>query len=515
MPITLMRGRFQPFAKGHYEAIRSYYLNIKPKSQKKGILPDKLILLLVRDHDSVRMDTPLKTDTFFRGNEDLSDFFRHLDFFNPLSAYQALERIQHSIDCFTANDPLVKTDTDYQKFINNIGVVICPLKFPELVGALEKQDFVPWHMERYVNHITDRIEEDVVKIYINDLKDDIINALRKAYKESKQDLINQVFTTWARFTRDMLPPFKDEVYWVFPIFDSEDWDDYKKIRETSFAARTYFLSMGDEYVNESGIQFFAKKKVGLYGLFIEYVLFCLEKNSIIGNGVIHDEMEINELIDERFKKIEKILCCPDSIKSYHNAITAKVMKASNVLSLLTSDEISEYFRKKITWNEDYVKAIRKSVLDTPYLIVIALINQLAHDKFKSVVDKVTFLSLEDADLTSEKEKQLEFFPLKPSYADQLIIQLEEMLRGLKRKETPEEEALTRRIRLLSKQVQDESMDEKILKNTKFKELFDNLILHLKSMRVEDIAQTLEKISMSLQKDSPKKESYFKKLFKTK
>src|ERR1035441_3221020 len=131
MAITLMRSRFQPFTKGHYEAIRSYYLACKDRPN----LPKKLALCVIRDSDSVRMAHPEHKDTFITGNESLEEqalLFRHLDFFNPFSGYEVIELIQHSLHCFAKEDALSLSEGNrYKKFLDEIGIILCPLKFGE------------------------------------------------------------------------------------------------------------------------------------------------------------------------------------------------------------------------------------------------------------------------------------------------------------------------------------------------------------------------------------------------
>jgi len=302
MAITMMRSRFQPFTKGHYEAIRSYYLARKEKSN----LPEKLVLCIIRDFDTVRMARPQVGDRLVTGAEiddELALIFRHLDFFNPFSAYEVIEQVQHSLHCFATEDELTYQDPDYEKFVDGIMTVLCPLKFGELLEALRKEDFAPRHLERHVNNVRNRVMEVLQE---KNIESSLQKELNNAFEESKVELMNNVLNTWARFIRDLLPD-PSHLYWLMPIFDQEDLNDFNMLKSSQMNFSAYYIIM-DGYKYDCIPDLLVRGHVGLYGFFMQYILLLLVEEGVIATLKVVPAGGWSASINAQEEALRKLLC---------------------------------------------------------------------------------------------------------------------------------------------------------------------------------------------------------------
>ena len=382
MPITMMRSRFQPFTKGHYEAIRSYYLARKEKPN----LPEKLVLCIIRDFDVVRMARPRVGDKLITGNEteeELALLFRHLDFFNPFSAYEVIERIWDSLRCFAAEDELTYCDSQYEKFVDNIGVVLCPLKFGELLDALRREDFTPRHLERHVNNVRNRVLE-VLRGQEN-VDSSLQKELERAFEESKKELIDNVLNTWARFTRDLLPRELHQIYWLMPIFDQEDLADFNKLKELGFSA--YYLIM-DQYKYECIPDLLGQGWLGLYGLFIQYVLLRLVEEGIIRPSVVNPMGGWAESIQAQMNALSNLLC-PHSREQYIGKVNDKIAIVNGVLEIIQDGFVHNLLCKHETWSEKLVQELQEAGAG-PYFVLVVFVNILARAHFSNVAPQIHY-----------------------------------------------------------------------------------------------------------------------------
>jgi hypothetical protein len=388
MKITMMRSRFQPFTKGHYEAIRSYYLYRKKNSD----LPEKLVLCVIRDFDTVRMAQHRVGDKLVTGAEtedEVALIFRHLDFFNPFSAYEVIEQVQHSLHCFAAEDELTYQDPDYEKFVDDIMIVLCPLKFGELLEAVKKEDFAPRHLERHVNNIRNRVVE-VLHQKVGDLN--LRNELNDAFETSKTELMNNVLNTWARFIRDLLPA-SSYLYWLMPIFDQEDLNDFNTLKQMNFSA--YYIIMAT-YNYECIPDLLGRGRVGLYGFFMQYILLLLVNKKVIEWGA-NLPQGWGEIISKQMDQIGKVLCS-HCFTQYQDKVQNKLGFVSQTWDRLEPWQ-KELINSLDAWKEDYVSRIL-GISPEPYYALIALVNFLVRSQLNKVVKQILYpdpYSLENLD----------------------------------------------------------------------------------------------------------------------
>ena len=398
MAITMMRSRFQPFTKGHYEAIRSYYLYRKNNSDLN--LPEKLVLCIIRDFDTVRMARPMIGDKLVTGAEtedELALIFRHLDFFNPFSAYEVIEQVRHSLRCFAAEDELTYQYLDYKKFVDGIMIVLCPLKFGELLEALRREDFAPRHLERHVNNVRNRVMEALQQKAI---ESSLQEELNKAFDESKVELMNNVLNIWARFIRDLLPkePYS-QVYWLMPIFDQEDLNDFNTLKSSQMNFSAYYILMGEvdpekSYKYDCIRDLLGKGQVGLYGFFMQYILLLLAEEGVIDTSRVIPPGGWGESINEQEKKMSKWLCS-HSFDQYRTNVRRKIDFVSQTWGLLSPDDRERLINSLNAWSEDYVSKIRE-ISPEPYHTLIALVNFLVKSQgsrgslFEKVMNQILY-----------------------------------------------------------------------------------------------------------------------------
>jgi hypothetical protein len=485
MAITMMRSRFQPFTKGHYEAIRSYYLARKEKSN----LPEKLVLCIIRDFDTVRMARPQVGDRLVTGAEiddELALIFRHLDFFNPFSAYEVIEQVRHSLRCFAAEDELTYQDPGFEKFVDGIMVVLCPLKFGELLEALRKEDFAPRHLERHVNNVRNRVMEVLQE---KNIESSLQKELNNAFEESKVELMNNVLNTWARFIRDLLPD-PSHLYWLMPIFDQEDLNDFNTLKQMKFSA--YYIIM-DRYIYNCDL--LGIGQVGLYGFFIQYILLLL-----VERGVINLEVALaegwGEIISAQEKEILKLLCshCFDQYKS---KVEKKVTFAHEICQQLCPDD-----RKKLinpsTWSENYVSGLW-GISRQPYHTLIALVNFLIKSQRDKIVKQILY---PDNNSITNLDDQFKI-PLKTMSGD-IVRWLRAAINGWRGEPTLTSKTLTSnqrkaliRVKWLANTIEERNLERQIRLDEDCLDYCRKLAVAVRDLRVEDIHKFTTEIEKKL------------------
>jgi hypothetical protein len=389
MAVTMMRSRFQPFTKGHYEAIRSYYLYRKNKPDLN--LPEKLVLCIIRDFDTVRMAQHRTGDKLVTGAEtddELALIFRHLDFFNPFSAYEVIEQIQHSLHCFATEDELTYQDPDYEKFVDGIMIVLCPLKFGELLEAVRKEDFAPRHLERHVNNVRNRVMEVLQQ---KTVESSLQKELNEAFEESKEELMNNVLNTWARFIRDLLPkePYS-QVYWLMPIFDQEDLNDFNMLKSSQMNFSAYYIIM-DGYKYDCIPDLLGRGHVGLYGFFMQYILLLLVQERVIATLRVAPAGGWSASINAQEKVLRKLLCS-HCLDQYQRKVENKLGFVSQTWDRLVPEDREKLINSLNGWSEDYVSQVRK-ISSEPYHTLIALVNFLMKSRgslFENVVKQILY-----------------------------------------------------------------------------------------------------------------------------
>jgi len=399
MAVTMMRSRFQPFTKGHYEAIRSYYLYRKNKPDLN--LPEKLVLCIIRDFDTVRMARPLVGDKLVTGaetEEELALIFRHLDFFNPFSAYEVIEQVQHSLHCFATEDELTYQDPDYEKFVDGIMTVLCPLKFGELLEAVRKENFAPRHLERHVNNVRNRVMEVLQR---ETIESSLQGKLNNAFEESKVELMNNVLNTWARFIRDLLPeePYS-QVYWLMPIFDQEDLNDFNMLKSSQMNFSAYYIIM-DGYKYDCIPDLLVRGHVGLYGFFMQYILLLLVEEGVIATLKVVPAGGWSASINAQEEALRKLLCS-HCLDQYQMKVKNKLAFVSQIWRQLRPEDRESLINSLNDWDEKYVSQLR-DISPQPYHTLIALVNFLVKSRgslFKNVVEQILYpdpRSLENLD----------------------------------------------------------------------------------------------------------------------
>jgi hypothetical protein len=494
MAITMMRSRFQPFTKGHYEAIRSYYLYRKEKPDLN--LPEKLVLCIIRDFDTVRMARPEVRDKLVTGAEtddELALIFRHLDFFNPFSAYEVIEQVRHSLHCFAIEDELTYQDPGFEKFVDGIMVVLCPLKFGELLEALRKEDFAPRHLERHVNNVRNRVMEVLQK---KNIESNLQKELNEAFEESKAELMKNVLNTWARFIRDLLPeqPYT-QVYWLMPIFDREDLNDFNTLKQMNFSA--YYTIM-DRYIYTCIQDLLGEGQVGLYGFFMQYILLLLAEEGVIDTPEVTPAGGWGESINAQKGKVLELLCS-HCLDQYQMGVRNKVDFASRIFHRLSLENRMMLTNPPSTWSEDYVSRLW-SIGFEPYHTLIALVNFLIKSQRDKIVKQILY---PDNNSIANLDNQFEI-PLKTMSGD-IVKWLQNPIDEWQKKQqegeklTNGEKRALKRVKWLADEVEKGKKEKSGFEEEirQYSDDFRKLAVAVRDLRVEDIHKFTTEIEKKL------------------
>src|SRR5690242_4405249 len=95
LKVVVLRGRFQPFTRIHYECVKKFYLSYYEQDHHL------LIIGVVRDVEVLA--TELATDCEFTVRREGNDY-RHLPLFNPMHFAECAERINRDIKTFAGQD---------------------------------------------------------------------------------------------------------------------------------------------------------------------------------------------------------------------------------------------------------------------------------------------------------------------------------------------------------------------------------------------------------------------------
>jgi hypothetical protein len=353
-------------------------------------------------------------DTFFTGKEnkeELSRLFRHLSFFNPLTAYEALEIAKHSVNCYVKSDPLFDIDEKYKEFVQGIKIVVCPIKFNELLDALKKDDFVPRQMESHVNRIKNRISEVLSSRKIDE---NIQNEINQAFQESKEQLMTNALNTWIRFVRDILPDNPLAIRWLIPIFDQEDLEDFKALNDPQYGYSSNFIRM-EPYAKISSNVLGLDYKCGLFGLFIHNVLYQLTLNNIIRDQIFGTPDDLSAAINSLEQKLDGLICCKGCYQKYKAHLNSSLSAAATILKQVKPQLIKPLIVQSNEWNIQYVTKVNDASA-SPSFVEIALLNQMAKKRFELITGHLKYPEEEHINqldkrfeiaLDSKKENRIE------------------------------------------------------------------------------------------------------------
>lgn len=260
MRVTILRSRFQPFTKYHLDAINWYFNN-----QAEFNFPEYLVLCLVRDYDTLHQRLRLSPEV-------AADDLRHVSMFNPLSSWDIRWILAR---CFPRD------------LMHRIIVIEVPLKFKELLRSIyNKGEIIVPSLKRYFRFLREqeflqRKKERCSKV-----------------KECKRLQINEerVGRWFALQAYDASPfPESEDVMWLFPVFDIEDFDDWSSVVRQYGEERTIPLPMMESYVYQP-VTFADIPQLGAYGIFV-YYNYLLFKNAK-GNELNVIESGLPSLCDQ-------------------------------------------------------------------------------------------------------------------------------------------------------------------------------------------------------------------------
>lgn len=258
----ILRSRFQPFTRYHYDAIVSL---IRDNEKEFDSGEAAIVLAVVRDYETLyRLYAPeieLKID-----HVD----FRHLPLFNPLSFNDIVLDIIEGNREYLERET-VKKEKEFLEKILHRQLVIVPLrvKFSDLVEILDKPDQIP-------------------------------SGFRKILPKTNKEL-DKLFLILNHKVRDILSVAPDGTKpsrtWCIPIFDTEDCRDGKKAR-TIEASESGYISISFSDIPSLKVSSLTVKALGVYGIFALCAIAEFEKESKDGRHLDTKDIDaINNMIN--------------------------------------------------------------------------------------------------------------------------------------------------------------------------------------------------------------------------
>jgi hypothetical protein len=262
--ITILRSRFQPFTKYHWEVIKS----IVSKREK-------VVLCVVRDYETI-------SRWHKKTSEVKAVDLRHLPIFNPFTTWGIISHIHESLCKFMKKDRIIG---EYW-FYRSIHLIFSPLKFSELVEV-----------------ITQGGEGKIVPVNFKKFADGIKCPCETIMRQGCQ--LEDYFGKLLSIISYDIMPLK-ESRWLFPIFDLEDNDDYSKAENGALRADRISVPHPPKFEIKDLLP-----PVGLYGSFILWIYLNFLRWFFEGHLDIKYEhnipSELRKNMDEYTDRLTKIL----------------------------------------------------------------------------------------------------------------------------------------------------------------------------------------------------------------
>jgi hypothetical protein len=268
--LYIIRSRFQPFTRYHYDAISHLILQSRPDFEQGAIV----LLAVIRDYETLmRLNAP---EAKF---EIADDDFRHLPLFNPLNLTDIILDIKGGLREYLT---LKKENSDFLMKVMSEQLVIAPLyaKFSDLPDVLlHRHAFAPG-----------------------------VKAAFPRAENMKKDTQRQFLLMTNHTVYDILgsplPGEDSNRVWFLPLLDIEDCGDARNI--SKLTRDKVLLGVYDEAPSFKISSLTMSSPLGVYGVFACYALAQLHQAveqtvKETGQSIIED------LPKEDLPKIESVL----------------------------------------------------------------------------------------------------------------------------------------------------------------------------------------------------------------
>ena len=331
MNYSILRGRFQPFSKLHYECVKGFY-------QEFVTDPDPsqwpwLVLCIVRDHETL-----LSRHGLIRRHAE-GPYLRHLSMFNPVPIALCEYYIREGLRYFLPHDVGPEDKEESKRFrlflSQRLMIQAVPLKLGQVLESLQHDgDFT-------VNEIMELLYENP-----GPPDKDLANVLRLL-----PIIVHETLTLHEH----------DKAAWFLPVLDREDLKDFDHISRHGYSVQLkYHADIASFYDCEEGPTVFLRPQLDIledigclspYGVFIyyAYLTFAAKTTTLTGAEINKELQRVTAFIRNQVS--------PDCFTDYIGRI--ETIKESLDIKKMPDEE------KKLLQSPQEFVALSKQYLKVP------------------------------------------------------------------------------------------------------------------------------------------------------
>jgi hypothetical protein len=304
LTVAVLRGRFQPFTRIHYECVKAFYQSIYDKRDQH-----LLIIGVVRDIEALATELPPRCKVAV---ESEADDYRHFPLFNPMRFADCAERIKHDIETLASKEEHLEKGQklQFQDFCRkNVIVNLLPLKVEHLLRGMFESN---GEIDNYLFHI--------LKPFMKQNGKALSSPGRGLAAALVQLAFEQLSATYMTA--------KAHLVWLWPVIDRQDWSFFEvtlqpnmdQVRPCFFSSEQYtskfvFVPQHHSYKGAGGLS--------IYGTFMYWALLKLQLETRSDAG-IYSEIETVKGWCEKF-------VTPDTLRMFEEKMSDRAKIINNMI----------------------------------------------------------------------------------------------------------------------------------------------------------------------------------------